>query len=135
MWPYYEPYNVTVSTKLRESLENFPEFSVSATIFLEISFIFQIFQIFPRFSRFSSRAVNPVIYYCIHVTRTRPSNRKELKKWFIPSNKIMLKTYHWVKIKHLNEHTNYYKVKKFYGILRTFQFRSWEQWITVQSQK
>ena len=37
---------------LPESLENFPEFSVSATIFLEISLIFQIFQNFPGFSGF-----------------------------------------------------------------------------------
>ena len=44
-----------------ESLENFPEFSVSATIFLEISLIFQIFQNFPGFSRFPLRAVNPVL--------------------------------------------------------------------------
>ena len=41
---------------LPESLENFPEFSVSATIFLEISLIFQIFQNFHGFSRFSLRA-------------------------------------------------------------------------------
>ena len=46
---------------LPESLENFPGFSVSATIFLEISLIFQIFQNFHGFSRFSLRAVNPVL--------------------------------------------------------------------------
>ena len=113
-WVFRECYDF-----LRNFLDfsNFPNFS-------------QIFQVFLE----SCEPCNIVLLEG-HVTRTRPSNRKELKKWFIPSNKIMLKTYHWVKIKHLNEHTNCYKVKKLYGILRTFQFRSWEQWITVQSQK